>query len=388
MESNFLDDYNKCIVTERGGQLLLDTERNKRKKNSKSAYGLLRKILLWPVALYCRFLLFMCYILYIINKIAALVVPGGKTKRVKETHSMTSIIVAAQRYQSYQIGICDDYLAGCFLSPWMALWYKLQGLLTWVCQLQYGPLFGLDQIGYLACRTQFLDSVVVNSRPEQLVILGAGMDTRSYRLSLPSTCVCFEVDTLHTQGFKRSIGIPRIHTQLHSNKNDNGKNNNNKIMRKEVNSRTVKYVEIDFEEQDFFAELIRNGFDPAKKTTFVLEGVSYYLTQAAMLDTLSKVRRCTHKDTIIAFDFATDYWTTAPRGSSLSHAVYYLKCIGEPFLYGIPPKSSPEREFGPLGFHVDVWLGPWAFQNRYLGSRGLSEYHNLVMNLGVMSLKQ
>ena len=295
---------------------------------------------------------------------------------------MTSIIVAAQRCQSYQIGICDDYLADCFLSPFMALWYKFQGLLTWVCRLQYGPLFGLDQIGYLACRTQFLDTVVINSAPEQLVILGAGMDTRSYRLPLPPTCVCFEVDTHHTQAFKRfKLSVQSNKQRFHPSATNSGERKESENNRVKV----VKYVEVNFEEQDFFEELCRCGFDKTKKSTFVLEGVSYYLTQAALLDTLSKVRRCTHQDTIIAFDFATDYWTAAPPNSSLAQAVYYLKCIGEPFLYGIPPKSSPDREF--LGFNVDVWLGPWAFQSKYLGSRGLSEYHNLVMNLAVMSVR-
>ena len=116
--------------------------------------------------------------------------------------SKTSILTAQQRCMSYQIGLCNDHLAEAFCSRYI----KLQGQLLYLTQLVFGPMFGLERVGYLACRTQFLDQVCLNSEPEQCVILGAGMDTRFYRLNLPTGCACFEVDAPPTQAHKRQVG--------------------------------------------------------------------------------------------------------------------------------------------------------------------------------------
>ena len=233
-------------------------------------------------------------------------------------------------------------------------------------RIVFGSKYGLENIGYLGCRTQFLDQIVLNSAPTQLVILGAGMDTRCHRLELDPTCRCFEIDAAFTQTYKHSIISKRAMFF--------------------TNSSRVTYVPVNFEEEDFFDALVQNGFDPKLQTTFILEGVSYYLTKVALFATLSKIRKCSHRKTIIAFDFATDYWTEGSN-SSVNQFTLFLRRIGEPFLFGMPPKSTPMETFGtPLGFTVDVWLGPWTFQDKYLGDHFLSSHHNLVMNLAVMSV--
>lgn len=104
-----------------------------------------------------------------------------------------------------------------------------------------------------------------------------------------------------------------------------------------------------------------------------------------MESTFSKVALCC-PGTLIAFDFATNYWQDRSN-STVNLSVDYLTYIGEPWLFGIDPTSSPTDIFGPLGFSLEVWLGPCTFQDKYIGSNGLSNNHNLVMNLGIMSVK-
>jgi len=58
-----------------------------------------------------------------------------------------------------------------------------------------------------AARTTFYDEALARhlSEIDQLVILGAGFDTRSYRLTGNARVQCFEVDAPRTQAFKREI---------------------------------------------------------------------------------------------------------------------------------------------------------------------------------------
>jgi methyltransferase (TIGR00027 family) len=46
------------------------------------------------------------------------------------------------------------------------------------------------------------------------------------------------------------------------------------------------------------------GYDPGRKTLFLWEGVTYYLTGEAVDDVLRLVRENTHPETTIAFDHA------------------------------------------------------------------------------------
>src|SRR5436190_23974718 len=58
-----------------------------------------------------------------------------------------------------------------------------------------------------SARTTFFDEALQRHLADidQLVILGAGLDTRSYRLPPGARVRCFEVDTPKTQPFKREI---------------------------------------------------------------------------------------------------------------------------------------------------------------------------------------
>src|SRR5262249_60699631 len=58
-----------------------------------------------------------------------------------------------------------------------------------------------------AARTTFYDAALERhiARIDQLVILGAGFDTRSYRLPPGTRVRCFEVDAPKTQAFKREM---------------------------------------------------------------------------------------------------------------------------------------------------------------------------------------
>src|SRR6202042_3149443 len=95
----------------------------------------------------------------------------------------------------------------------------------------------------------------------QVVILGAGFDTRAYRFKdLLQDKKIFEVDYRSTQEFKKR----RVEAIL----GDPPSN--------------LTFVEIDFQRDKLGAVLRNAGFQPGGKSFFVWEGVSMYLTESAV----------------------------------------------------------------------------------------------------------
>jgi len=123
---------------------------------------------------------------------------------------------------------------------------------------------------FIVHRTAFFDDAMRDSltRPEdparQLVILGAGYDTRCYDLPKGFDVKCFEVDMSPTLNAKirglKAAGIPHDH---------------------------VTFVVTDFNQQTWMQALIEAGFDNTLPTFILWEGVSMYLTEEAVRDTLT-----------------------------------------------------------------------------------------------------
>lgn len=93
---------------------------------------------------------------------------------------------------------------------------------------------------------------------DQLVILGAGLDTRAYRLPPGTRVRSFEVDTPWTQPFKREM-----------------------LRKAGVNTIGVTYVSADFLHQDWLEKLLQAGFEPSRPSFFLWESVTMYLDRAA-----------------------------------------------------------------------------------------------------------
>ena len=120
----------------------------------------------------------------------------------------------------------------------------------------------------------------------------------------------------------------------------------------------VHYVSVDFSQnEDFFEKLKENGFDMNLPTCFVMEGVTYYLNWDDVRNTFQKIAKQAQKDSILAFDFASDEFT---RGLHLAAQV------GEPPKFGLANDETPANKFLPLGFRsVEIWFGNHEIYHRY-----------------------
>jgi methyltransferase (TIGR00027 family) len=171
-----------------------------------------------------------------------------------------------------------------------------------------------------AARVTFFDEVVDRFLPgiAQFVLLGAGFDTRPYRLPQGTTVRSFEVETPQTQGVKRAM-----------------------LDKAGIDTSGVEFVPADFETEDWFGKLVEAGFDTGRPALFLWEGVIIYLDREAVEETLRNVATCA-KGTLLAFDYYTSvslesddlFWRFA-RAST--------KSAGEPLKFGVD-STPPSRD--------------------------------------------
>lgn len=217
--------------------------------------------------------------------------------------------------------VCDD--------PWAE---RLAGEEGPALTARFDAAFAHAEL-WIALRTAEIDEQVRrftrgHARASQVVILGAGLDTRAARLAEPGVRF-FEVDHAHTQAAKRERlagldGYP-------------------------IDAAT--YVPCNFEEEDFLARLCASGFAPNEPALVVWEGVVYYLSEEAVRATLRRIASGCAPETVLVLDYLGKKLVGGqvkdPRDLAASHVVTDL---GEPLRFGF---DDPVPLFAAEGFrHV------------------------------------
>jgi methyltransferase (TIGR00027 family) len=172
-----------------------------------------------------------------------------------------------------------------------------------------------------AARTTFFDAALQRHLAgiDQLVLLGAGLDTRAYRLPAGTPVRCFEVDTARTQAFKRAM-----------------------LRRAGVDTARITFVPADFDIEDWFEKLVGAGFEPDKPSLFLWEAVTMYLGRHAVERSLRAIA-ATAPGSVVAFDYFSAEQLEA-RSPFMRYARVVLNAVGEPFgTFGIDT-TPPARE--------------------------------------------
>jgi methyltransferase (TIGR00027 family) len=186
----------------------------------------------------------------------------------------------------------------------------------------------------MALRTATIDAVVKEAVTThdvtQIVILGAGLDARAWRMAELTGTRVFEVDHPATQDFKRR------HVATFPQPIAN-----------------VVFVPIDFERDSLHDALARAGHDANVATCWIWEGVVMYLTHEAMLATLRQLTTRSAKGSVLIINYHTE----------LRRGIFglVLRLLGEPF----KTKSSPTElaaDLSAVGFRVedDSGVADWA----------------------------
>jgi methyltransferase (TIGR00027 family) len=169
---------------------------------------------------------------------------------------------------------------------------------------RYHPYHGNSPVGYKTARVFLFDAALERYRPrvDQLVLLGAGFDTRAWRSPRLPT---FEVDQPRTQAVKRDA-----------------------LRRAGVDMSGVIFVSADLTEQDWMDRLARAGFDPGRPTFFLWEGVTMYLEREAVESTLRCLAR-TARGSVVAFDYLSPL-ALESRSRYMRFARAATVAVGEP----------------------------------------------------------
>jgi methyltransferase (TIGR00027 family) len=183
-------------------------------------------------------------------------------------------------------------------------------------------IFGF--VWLMLVRTRFIDELMeraVRSGATQLVILGAGFDTRAQRFSeLLKGAAVIEIDYGATQEYKKRRvaaamgGVPG----------------------------NVVYAPIDFARESLGEVLRRAGFESGRRTYCLCEGVSMYVPEEGMKETLRAIAAESAPGSALLLEYLNrgglELLRKYPSGM-IKNAIDW----GEPFVFGVP--DGQDREF-------------------------------------------
>jgi methyltransferase (TIGR00027 family) len=168
-------------------------------------------------------------------------------------------------------------------------------------------------------RTKWIDDEVTRAleTSRQLVLLGAGFDTRAYRLPAAQRVDTFEIDQPETSAAKQAA------------------------LRAELGSlpKQVQFVGIDFNTQSIADVLSRAGFDGTEATCFVWEGVTNYLSPEAVDGILRQIAQAAG-GSILLFTYVDRRVLDKPElFFGAEKLLSRLRSIGEPWTMGLYPEE-------------------------------------------------
>jgi len=203
---------------------------------------------------------------------------------------------------------------------------------------------------YIVARTKYFDDLFKQALTDnipQVVFLGAGYDTRSIRFkdSVRETKI-FELDVPTTQKQKKDlllkagISVPE----------------------------QLSFVPINFNKESLQNVLSNAGYDKSQKSFFIWEGVTYYLPEETVKNTLGIIKNHSGAGSTVAFDY---FYKSIVQGKSDSYGakeiIKEVSKSGEPFQFGIE-QGRIESFLAENGFDMLSHHTPEEFQKTYLSA--------------------
>jgi methyltransferase (TIGR00027 family) len=202
------------------------------------------------------------------------------------------------------------------------------------------------------CRKRYVDDQLVNAVAkgiDAVVILGAGFDTRAYRLPELTGIPIYEVD-LPGNIARKAAAVRRCLGRVPPN---------------------VRLLAVDFETDDLADRLRREGFGPGRRVFYIWEGVTPYLTEPAVRETMGSLADAASGSglvfTFIRRDFLNGQEMYGAQG-------IYDEAVVKRRLwhFGLPPEDVGEF-LAEYGWHEVDQVGRAEYAVRYLKPAGRDE---------------
>jgi methyltransferase (TIGR00027 family) len=238
--------------------------------------------------------------------------------------SLTALYVALARgvatHESALSRACTDPFAHRLLPSSLGLLVRGAAASQATARaLRYSSLGIFD---HHAMRTALIDRMLhgaIERGARQLVLLGAGLDTRAHRLAALADVVVFEIDQARTQDYKRKRAEP--------------------LARR---AREIHYASCDFQKTAFEDILLDAGFDPEVPSCVIWEGVTMYLDEPAVERALAALSELCAPQSTLILTYAT---RTVNGGGAKSWEPLraLLAAIAEPIRFTCNPDEMGER---------------------------------------------
>ncbi len=240
----------------------------------------------------------------------------------------------------------EDPLARTFLTwplalvPRLALVPGLRELVPWFIDNRWPGVRSS-----VVARTRLIDDAITASleeQIEQLVILGAGFDSRAYRLPGLRGITVFEVDHPDTLAIKRKV-LERVLP---------------------VPPKHVRFAASDFNQRDLESVMAAAGYRESARSFLLWEGVTNYLTEAAVDTTLRWCSRASPGSLLLFTYVHRDILTRPGAFIGTDRLFASLERAGEKLTFGIEP--SELREFlAKRGLTLESDVGAAAYRELY-----------------------
>ncbi|MEQ3594896.1 class I SAM-dependent methyltransferase [Bacillus albus] len=217
-----------------------------------------------------------------------------------------------------------------------------QEILKWITQVQLSPT-PLARAAY--CERVLLHEITLGAK--QYVILGAGLDTFSFRhRELENEIEIFEVDHPSTQKFKRErIKDAELETP------------NN-----------LHFISMDFT-KGFSSEQLRNEGFENKKTFFSLLGVTYYLTKEELSSLIECLFAMVPEGSSIVFDYPDENLFTEKGLSNRVENMVKMAAVGEEPMKSCFSYTEMEALLEKAGLLIYEHLSPEDIHTLYFEGR-------------------
>jgi methyltransferase (TIGR00027 family) len=205
----------------------------------------------------------------------------------------------------------------------------------------------LGLVDHIEMRTRAIDAALlagVEAGLRQLVVLGAGLDARAWRMPQLAGVHVFEVDHPSTQAFKRA-----------------------RIGDRTPDAKDVRFVAVDFARDALADALKAAGHDARAPTFWIWEGVTPYLPLPAIRTTLAALAERSAPGSRLAVTYGT------PTGSPLGPAAVRLarvafRILGEELLGLLTPEAMRD-ELNDVGFRILDDLSATEWGERHGGGK-------------------
>jgi methyltransferase (TIGR00027 family) len=265
----------------------------------------------------------------------------------KQSVSNTSLGAAVcrliEQYQPAETRLINDPVVKAMVGETIRVMMQLSFMRSYTVKQTDAVADGI--YGTQICRTRYIDDAALAALSQgikQLVILGAGLDTRAYRLPGIERVKVFEVD------------LPAV------------QNDKKKKVQKYLGKlpEHVTYLPIDFDTQSLEAVFSGTSFDLTRPAVFVWEGVTQYISEEAVRRTLTFIGKSS-PGSILLFTYVLK--SIIERSPDFPGADHLMDVVAKssPWIFGLEPSTIPAFL---MTYHLTVAanVGNAEYQEKYL----------------------